>query len=360
MTTSTTPLAGRATDDSDYRRLGLSQDSIAPWEDGARTDGGRGSFEWWYFDAHLDDGAALVVMFMNKDVTESQKPLDPLVRINLDLPDGRSLQKTQHYAPKLYSAGTDHADVHISGNRFVGDLHRYRITAAIDEVSVEVTLTGQVPPWRPALVMSTSAPIGPVSSPGYLLFHRAGSKSAISSATRSTRPPASATTITTGATLPHQAHPRLVLGHVAGRSVLGDHCLRDGHEKFGYAPIVSFMLAKDGRVVAGDASKVAFTREDVSTDENTGKPVANILRYSYEDGDDRYVVTYTRQEDLATNRMIDGVHGFKRFAATLVRFDGAYLRFSGECRVQYFHAGALVEEFADKAIWELMYFGHPR
>jgi len=28
--------------------------------------------------------------------------------------------------------------------------------------------------------------------------------------------------------------------------------------------------------------------------------------------------------------------------------------------VQYLRAGALVEEFADKAIWELMYFGSAR
>src|SRR6202167_1100057 len=147
--TTTTPRAGRAASDAAYQRLGLSRGTVAPWEDGARTDGGRGSFEWWYFDAHLDDGAALVVIFMDKDFTEPQKPLAPLVRINLDLPDGRSLQKVQHFAPESYSAATDHADVRIAGNRFEGDLHRYRITAAIDEVSVDVTLTGQVPPWRP-------------------------------------------------------------------------------------------------------------------------------------------------------------------------------------------------------------------
>ena len=49
-----------------------------------------------------------------------------------------------------------------------------------------------------------------------------------------------------------------------------------------------------------------------------------------------------------------------RLEAGLAGFDGAYLRFSGKCRVQYFRAGALVEAFADKAIWELMYFGHAR
>jgi predicted secreted hydrolase len=26
------------------------------WEDGIRTSGEKGTYEWWYFDAHLDDG----------------------------------------------------------------------------------------------------------------------------------------------------------------------------------------------------------------------------------------------------------------------------------------------------------------
>jgi predicted secreted hydrolase len=40
-----------------YRRLGLERDSVAAWEDGLRTDTKPGSYEWWYFDAHLEDGA---------------------------------------------------------------------------------------------------------------------------------------------------------------------------------------------------------------------------------------------------------------------------------------------------------------
>jgi hypothetical protein len=58
-----------------------------PWEDGARTDDSAGTYEWWYFDAHLADGAKLVVTFMNKDTAEPQKPLSPLLRLDLDLPD---------------------------------------------------------------------------------------------------------------------------------------------------------------------------------------------------------------------------------------------------------------------------------
>jgi len=50
-------LAMIASSPEDYQRLGLSPTAIAPWEDGARTDGSAGTYEWWYFDAHLADGA---------------------------------------------------------------------------------------------------------------------------------------------------------------------------------------------------------------------------------------------------------------------------------------------------------------
>ncbi len=50
-------LAVLANSPADYQRLGLSPTSIAAWEDGARTDDSAGTYEWWYFDAHLADGA---------------------------------------------------------------------------------------------------------------------------------------------------------------------------------------------------------------------------------------------------------------------------------------------------------------
>ncbi len=359
--TTTTPLAGRAASDADYERLGLSRDTVAPWEDGARTDGSRGTFEWWYFDAHLDDGATLVVVFMDKDLTEPHKPLSPLVRISLDLPDGRSLQKVQRFEPGSYAAATDHADVRIAGNRFEGDLHRYRITAAIEEVSVDVTLTGQVPPWRPGtghvwfgarrthqFAWLPAVPQGTVEA-RYRIGDEAREATGIGYHDHNWG----------NAPLPRLIHDWYWARGQAGPYSVITSCVT-AQEKYGYTPIANFMLARNGNVIAGDAAKVTFELADTYTDDKTGKPVANVLRYCYRDGDDRYLVTYTRQEDLARDRLIDGVRGVKRLAATLDRFDGAYLRFSGQCRVQYFRAGALAEQFADKAIWELMYFGHAR
>src|SRR6266852_3566364 len=103
-------LAVMASSPADYERLGLSPTSIEPWEDGARTDDSAGTYEWWYFDAHLADGAKLVVTFMNKDIAEPQKPLSPLVPADPHPPDGRHFEKLVHYAAGAWSAAKDHAD----------------------------------------------------------------------------------------------------------------------------------------------------------------------------------------------------------------------------------------------------------
>src|SRR5882672_6395758 len=88
----------------DYARIGISPDQVAPWEDGARTDGGPGTYEWWYFDAHLDDGAKLVVVFFTKQFTVIDRPLTPVVRIDLTLPDGTTLEKFVELDAENFSA----------------------------------------------------------------------------------------------------------------------------------------------------------------------------------------------------------------------------------------------------------------
>jgi hypothetical protein len=120
------------------------------------------------------------------------------------------------------------------------------------------------------------------------------------------------------------------------------------------------MLARDGAVVADDSRAVRFDATGSYTDDLTGKPVANVTRTrtTLERTD-----TWSRspvRKDLSRSRMIEGVHGPKRALATLARFDGAYLRFTGQVRVERYRNGDRVEEFSDDAIWELMYFGHAR
>ena len=43
--------------------------------------------------------------------------------------------------------------------------------------------------------------------------------------------------------------------------------------------------------------------------------------------------------------------------ASLIGFDGGYLRFEGEATVERFDKGEVVEKVSAPAVWELMYFG---
>jgi hypothetical protein len=120
------------------------------------------------------------------------------------------------------------------------------------------------------------------------------------------------------------------------------------------------MLARDNVLVGDDPANVTFEREGVYTDHTTGKPVAGTTRYTYQDGEDRYVVSFTRTRDLSATRMVDAIKGLKHIAAKLAHFDGAYLRFVGEIEISRYRGGEMVETHKDDAIWELMYFGHAR
>ena len=344
----------------DYERLGLAA-TIAPWEDGARTDNSAGTYEWWYFDAHLADGAKLVVAFMNKDIAEPSKPLSPLLRLELDLPDGRHLEKLAHFPASAWSAAHDHADVRLGDNRFTGDLHTYRIEATADEVSVDVTLIGEIPAWRPGS--------------GYMLF---GKDRSLEFAWLPSVPQGA---VTVSYTVEGEQHETTGVGYhdhnwgnVGLMKVVHDWywargqagpysviaCYVTSTKRYGCEPIPIFMLARDTVVIGDDPAKVTFEREGVYTDETTGKPVATTTRYTYQDGADRYVASFTRTRDLTLSPMIDSIRGIKHLAARLAHFDGAYLRFAGDLEVSHHRGSEPIETYRDEAIWELMYFGRAR
>jgi hypothetical protein len=134
---------------ADYQTLGIDPVDVARFEDGQRIGTEKGCYEWWYFDAHLDDGATVVVVFYTKPNVSPNGPLAPRITINLTLPDGRRFDKICDTTADQFTASKEGCDVRIGPNRFVGDLHRYHITAAIEEISVEIELTAEVRAWRP-------------------------------------------------------------------------------------------------------------------------------------------------------------------------------------------------------------------
>jgi hypothetical protein len=53
----------------------------------------KGTYEWWYFDAHLDDGSTVVINFFTKFMTRYNKTLT-LVTLNIDKANGTKIEKS--------------------------------------------------------------------------------------------------------------------------------------------------------------------------------------------------------------------------------------------------------------------------
>jgi hypothetical protein len=121
----------------------------------------------------------------------------------------------------------------------------------------------------------------------------------------------------------------------------------------GFETQIVYMLAKDGKIIANDDANVSFETDRVAVDSKTGKPGADVTRYTYHDVNTRYAISFERKEAIFADRM----PLLKRIVARLIGFDGAYHRFTGRVTIEQFEGDVRVERFDDRAIWELMYFG---
>ncbi|MFD1212999.1 hydroxyneurosporene dehydrogenase [Arthrobacter sp. GCM10027362] len=350
-----------AAGNSDYAALGLRPGQVQPFEDGMRTSGRPGTYEWWYFDARLRDGSKLVIAFFTKPLIRPRKPLSPAVTVDLELADGRSFHRTGNFPAVSFGAATDGCDVRIGPNTFTGDLHRYRIHVAMDGLEADVLLTGSVPSWRPgtwhyffgnrdeyyfawlpavpegdAEVSYTVEGVRHVSSGTGYHDHNWGNRSVAK-------------------VFDHWYWGR---GSAGGYAVIT--AALTAARRYGYTPFTTFLLARDGRIVADDRSKVDFTPSGFFHDPGTGKPVAAVTSFDYRDEARRYLVTYTRTGTVLAVKLAGFLPRPARLAARLAGFSGAYLRFAGSLSVREYRAGQLVGQEEAPALWELMYLGRPR
>lgn len=129
------------------KQAGLST-TIEQWEDGLRDQPRPGSLEWWYFDAHLEDGTALVVVFMTKPTAASAGEISPCIGAQLTLPNGEIINVWQPFPASQFHASRDECNVHIGPNWLRGNLHHYEFSVETPELSMQLTFTGILPPAR--------------------------------------------------------------------------------------------------------------------------------------------------------------------------------------------------------------------
>lgn len=134
-------------------------------DDGLHIDKSkRGMYEWWYFDAHLDDGSTFVVFF------HAANPNPGLmgkagIEIVLVRPDGKRFQKFMPCQKSEFTAARDKPEVTIGKNTLrvetqKGELPVYEIRISEDEIGCHLIYQAEVNGWKPGTGLSHFGDLG--------------------------------------------------------------------------------------------------------------------------------------------------------------------------------------------------------
>ena len=135
----------------DYESLGVNPDHIELWEDGRRSSSDKGTWEWWYFDAMMDDGTNVVIQFHTKSSGHTNSDKDsPKFNITVTLPDGTKHAQGVDFKPRECSWSREQCDVRYGDSCFTGDYKDYTIRAQVTKgLGADLKLHSQSKPYRP-------------------------------------------------------------------------------------------------------------------------------------------------------------------------------------------------------------------
>ena len=336
--------------------VGLTE-KIQLFEDGLRTEAKRGSYEWWYFDSKFPDGSSLVIIFFTKHVTSFAKNFKPYVSLNYIKPGGKEL-RTELWSDD-YSFSKDCCDIRIGDCYVKGDLSHYDIYFKNDEAECKLTLDASVPSWRPDagkilfgkkdyFAWLPSVPEGRISGTlevkdesielcgtGYH-DHNWGNKLMI----------------------------LLMNDWYWGRVKIGDYVVVSSYvyanKKGGYKATPIFMLAKEGKILTGNAFKfLTYEEKDFIKDSYTKRYVARTLVYDYNDEETsiHYRITYKKGDEEVERQVMTDIVG-KPLAALfyLFGFRGSYHRMGGTAILEKIEGDEIIERIEAPAMWEQMCF----
>ena len=343
-----------------YEKMGLRRDRVELWEDGARVDGSKGNYEWWYYDSHYPDGTVLVIFFYSKMPISVEGPIKPMATVELTLPGGEKISEEVYASIEESYYAKESCDVRIGECFCRGDLKHYDVYIKGKRVEAKLSLEGKVRAWR--------------SQTGSIFF---GDREEHYFAWLPAIPEGSAVADVSydGESLHLEGSgyhdhnwgniSMLKLMHhwYWGRAKIGNYNVISAwitaEKKYGYKDFDVFMLAKDGEIIGDNSNHtLRFLPEERYLDELTGKPVYKKVIYEYETPTgEEYRITYNRHGDINKTRFLDVLPKPVSILARLIGFDGGYHRFEGEASIERIEKGTVIERVSAPAVWELMYFG---
>ena len=350
----------------DFKKYELNESNFPEkWEDGMRTTGEKGSFEWWYFDTHLEDGSTIVIIFYTKHFNKINKPLLPYITIDIKKPDGTSILKSIEYDAKLFSATRDSCNVQIGKNYFRGNLHEYEIHFEDENLNLTAKVKRTTDSWRPK---TGHLEFGDEGEDYFAWIVPVPQGQAIVEYTYKNETNASKGSCYHD----HNWGNRILIdlfnhwywarAEIGPYSVIASEMIAE--EQYSNKSLIVYNLSKDGKTIIDNEAFVKAYRTYGKMHPKLNKDISDDVSFIYKDPetDYRYEFNLFRKKTILEVDLLLSVTGNKNFKYRLARimtgFDGAYFRFTGLAEIKVFKGDELIEShFSDKAIWELMYFG---
>jgi len=342
-----------------YDMLGLTTEPAA-WEDGMRTTGGRGTFEWWYFDAEYGDGIKIVAIFFSKNRFDVAGDARPTVSLVITYPDGRRIISIEFedYGTPL-KAAKDKAKVQIKNSSLEYTNDQYIVHFSDGNIEYHSVMTPRAPMWRPN---TGHFYFGPKEDSYFAWFVAQPDANVIATLS------IGGDSVTLEGTGYHDHNwgntpMHKFMNHwYWSRARLGDYtviaCDIIATKKYNYSRIPIFMLVKHGEIIEDDASKTTIERGDTILHPATGKFMDNRLTFTQSRGETKYEVEYIRSHDIMVMNLLDTLSPVKRTLGKVFGANPTYVRITGESRLTILRKGHTQEQQRSSAIWEQMFFGN--
>jgi len=356
--TDTAQKAILASSDAHYEALGIERGNVAIWEDGMRTDGKEGSYEWWYTDAEFEDGSTIVVVFYTKDGFDVTGSARPRANFQLTYPDGTVISRDVYEEGTVLNAATNVADVQVQDSylRYVdGDYELYFVDG---DLEYDVVMKSLLPMHRP----ETGHQYFGDNEEYYFAWLAAQPKSEI----RGTLTLAGETTEIVGRGYHDHNWGNVAMNEVMnhwywGRVQIGDYTLITSdvvaEEAYGYTPVSQFYIAKGEEVIEYDPSQLQVERGDTIQHPETGKFMDNHLTYIVTDENGiQYTLEYFRENDIVVHSLLDDLEPLQREVARAMGANPTYIRVLGTVKLTI-HDGEDEQVLEGEGLWEQMFFG---
>lgn len=351
-----------AADDKSYQNLGIKKGQPADWEDGLRTDGGPGSYEWWYVDILLRDGTTGVILFYTKDGFDVPGPAQPTVTVHLTFPDGKVVSgRFSEKAGTTINATKDKCDVQIGNSyiRQIGDAYELRV--AIDEIDLEATMKSTIPMWRP----ETGHWYFGEKQDHLFAWFVAQPASVIHGKLRVA---GTDKEIIGNAYHDHNwgnMDVNKVMNHwywahakAGDYDIISADIISDG--AYGYTRIPIIMIAKNGEVIEDNQRKLFIERSNSSLHPITGKFMDNHITFKLTNlSEIVYIVEYFREKDIVVTKFVENLPIWKKILAKAIGANPTYIRNLGDVTLTI-RDGENLSSFQNKAIWAQMSFGNEK